>query len=538
MPKPKIFDAANELLSLPQVLWAAWQRIDRWYRSGNLAPQPELSIWRLNPEAQIRKLAAEVRNGIWTPSPWQQIPYPKKGAFLRHYSMPTVKDQVAFMAHLVLLGPLLDRQFHNFALGNRWYRPIVWDHRMEHGCWRLLPYPFLTDKTYLPYARSHGLYRRVANWTVKRMTGAKIASADFVGPVQIPSDYPNESLPPWTRNDWWGQSNEQSRLTAYWATMDLQLAYPSVKLSHLREILMNILENDEESLSSILSGFPSVICNRLLERKVRQQIACALISALQKVQYGTDIPLTAWRPPHLTQKLPPANTGLPTGLQISGLLMNVVLHESDGQILKWLISRTARNRGAFIRFADDMIVMSRSIKGLFDLIDEVWRSTARNDSAVLAVPQSDSNLRLNVSKFGPPEIRKVVERYLIDYGWKKCEECEQIYQSGISSNPTTLSKWWKSQSRRKDHEVYSVLLDSVNRAAVGPSEVGPFVTTLVERLSEIGHDTLAERFGEGARDRLVRLHELARLDVHDEQVRPDTRRSFAANRLVKGVASN
>lgn len=62
--------------------------------------------------------------------------------------------------------------------------------------------------------------------------------------------------------------------------------------------------------------------------------------------------------------------------------------------------------------------------------------------------------------------------------------------------------------------------------------MGPFVTTLVERLSEIGRDTLVERFGQGARDRLVQLHDLARLDIDDQQVRPDTRRAFAANRLV------
>ena len=59
------------------------------------------------------------------------------------------------------------------------------------------------------------------------------------------------------------------------------------------------------------------------------------------------------------------------------------------------------------------------------------------------------------------------------------------------------------------------------------------MTTLVARMSDIGQDTLAERFGEGARSRLARLHELARFDIEDEQVRADTRRAFAVNRLVR-----
>ena len=52
-------------------------------------------------------------------------------------------------------------------------------------------------------------------------------------------------------------------------------------------------------------------------------------------------------------------------------------------------------------------------------------------------------------------------------------------------------------------------------------------------MSEIGRDTLVERFGQGARERLIRLHDLARFDIDDLQVRSDTRRTFAANRLVR-----
>ena len=35
----------------PLVLKEAWMRVEDWYRSGNLAPEPELSRWRLYPQA-------------------------------------------------------------------------------------------------------------------------------------------------------------------------------------------------------------------------------------------------------------------------------------------------------------------------------------------------------------------------------------------------------------------------------------------------------------------------------------------------------
>ena len=111
----------------PVILWGAWLRVDSWYKYGELAPQPELSYWRLHPEARLRELAEAFRRDDWSPDRWPQVPYPKKGGRLRHYAMPAVRDQVAFMAHMVALGPILDQQIVNFAFGNRWYRPIAWD---------------------------------------------------------------------------------------------------------------------------------------------------------------------------------------------------------------------------------------------------------------------------------------------------------------------------------------------------------------------------------------------------------------------------
>ena len=52
----------------PLVLRGAWLRIDAWYRSGSLAPQPELELWRLHPEAELRKLRAELKAGAWRPA--------------------------------------------------------------------------------------------------------------------------------------------------------------------------------------------------------------------------------------------------------------------------------------------------------------------------------------------------------------------------------------------------------------------------------------------------------------------------------------
>lgn len=525
-------DAGLEALTHPLVLKAAWMRIEDWYRSGNLAPEPELSRWRLHPEAELGKLGSALRAGKWRPSRWPQIPYPKKGACLRHYVMPTVGDQVAFMAYLVLLGPLLDSRIPNFVFGNRWNRSISWNRRRSPPQWELRPYQLLNHSAYLPYARSHGLFRRVAHWTVARITGAKIEHEDYGGYVQHPDDYDPRHLPRWTRMDWWSPpSSHDAR--AYWATLDIELAYPSIRLERLRRALVAMIARPRsiEELT-LYGGYPRSVLNVLAVGEYLQRIAGGLMDALEmvRVDWGS-IPSDAWRPEHARADLPTKkDDGLPTGLAVSGILLNVALCPTDLSVSGFLDDR---RHGAIVRFADEAIVMAQSVGGLFDLIEAVWRGLSQSGNALLANPETKSNLHLNWSKIEPESIRDIIACFLKKHGWKECPECQRLYHDSPSKEILTLGKWWNRHGRRNEVSGVYRMAEAIERSAIGAGEVGPFVTTLVARMSEIGRDTLAERFGEGARERLIRLHELARFDIDDTQVRPDTRRAFAANRLVR-----
>ena len=529
--------AAAEAVSNPLVLMAAWRRVDQWYRAGNLAPEPELGLWHLHPEGRIRSLSEKLAGGEWRPSAWMQLPYPKKGARLRHFVWPTVTDQVAFMAHMVLLGPFLDSAIHPFAFGNRWDRPVWWDRRGAKPKWRLLPYSFNTARTYLPYARDHGMFRRVAHWTAASMTGSRVQAEDYGGKVQIPDDYDNDHLPPWTNSDWWCGAGAEDQ-AASWVALDLALAYPSVHLDALRKALQTMLGEAKAGYDSKrLQGYPGPVLEHLEDSETRQHIGAFLMDALDRVEVndGTIAPGT-WKPPHALANLPGDNgkdIGIPTGLAVSGVLLNVALHSMDKGVEEYLQKQTGERRGAILRFADDMYLLSLSESGLFALIDAVWHALCGDPGAVLAQPRSKSNLFLNLQKLRPDAIRRVVLEYLQTQGWSECEKCSEIVPPGAADyadEKKNLSHWWieaKSQSES------GPLGEAVQRARLGKNDIGPFVTTLVERLSEIGRDTLADRFGHGARTRLERLHELARFDIDDEQVRPDTRRAFAVNRLVR-----
>lgn len=527
-------------------------RIDEWYRGGNFAPEPELSAWRLDPERHLRGLRRLLQNGDWRPSEWLQLPYPKKGKRLRHFVRPTVRDQVAFMAHMVLLAPIIDCRLQNFVFGNRWYRPVLW--KRDEKKWCQLPYPLLTRRTYLPYARDHGLYRRVASWTVSRMTGAPIEKTDHKGRTR-PEDYKEKFIPEWARKTWWA-SNPGGGDRAYWAALDLELAYPSVRLSYLCRCLREVLGHDILSRDDAvrrLNGYPDCAIDAVSTKSALLALSDRLGSALQAVQTRTgSIPDAAWKPAHARPELFPdkKDVGIPTGLAVSGVLLNAVLLPFDRSIKRHLDRTRGSYRGAILRFADDMYVFSRSPEGVLALMEVVAREVARPSDVPRLIEESsdasnrqfgllssrtgakrdsESNLYVNLEKIRPDFVKQVVDAVRKSEGWKKCRKCDVLHLREASRETESVDGWWR---KVRDRRKYAFLRKEWERSGVGPGSVGPFVTALVERMSEIGWGGLDERFGEGAWDRLGRLEELARFDIEDEQVRPDTRRSFAANRLA------
>lgn len=548
---------AGEVLGNPVILHGAWMRVESWYRSAELAPQPELSRWQLHPEAMLRDLAEALRNNRWKPERWQQVPYPKKGALLRHYVMPTVRDQVAFMAHMVALGPILDSQVANFAYGNRWYRPIAWDRRVEPARWVHRPYPVLTNRIFLSYARSHGLFRRVAHWTVARMTNATLPAEDDAGPVQRPEDYEDGALPKWTREAWWQGAVGTPR--AFWASLDIELAYPSVRIHQLATAMERSLRqpidlhtlfeaeagdipdismDDVSQLVNfhrLFDGCPRPVSEALAVEDVRVEIGRRLTRALGEVTLNSGgIPPDAWRPPR-NHPLPKVAVepydGIPTGLAISGVLLNVALQEPDRAIGRYLEETSAECRGAIVRFADDMYVLSRSAGGLLSLVEAVHGALSGVGATSLATPNEVSNVCINFKKIKPDAAQTVIGEFLLENGWSECDICGQPLPPPRQEHTSArVTDWWAAKASSDEFVPHR---EALERAAIEQGDVGPFVTSLVELLSDMGTDTLRQRFGEGARNHLARLHELARFDIEDEQVRPDTRRAYSVNRLVR-----
>ena len=76
-------------------------------------------------------------------------------------------------------------------------------------------------------------------------------------------------------------------------------------------------------------------------------IADRLIDALEKVRVNRDpIPDDTWQPVHPVAHLPPdkQDIGLPTGLAVSGILLNVALFPADRFVSDYLDAEALRSR--------------------------------------------------------------------------------------------------------------------------------------------------------------------------------------------------
>lgn len=549
---------ANLLLSHPLLLRAAWKRVERFLSYGVVKDDLDHLKWITHPNQNIYELSQALKSGTYKPAPFTLIPHPKKNAILRHYVVPSIRDQVAFAAYGILLAPCFESRMPNVSFGNRWYRGVYRSIRDEEPKWKHRNFSLTDSNIYQPFRRAHGLYKRVAHWSVSRMLGESPHQGGATGHALTESDYTEQTLPPFVNREWWNNSTKRTKdPKAYWCTLDLQLAYPSVSIEILQKRMLALLEIESFSETDEKFGarvemcsvnYPSTIRDAVSNKKVQKCLAFDLCEHLKSITYvniiSPDKEWNYWQPSHVQQTLPsiqePEHTGIPTGLAISGLLLNIYLTHLDLEMTQWITKQKTNDErpSIYLRFADDMTLIAPTIEALLTGIEKIWKGINWGEqNLTLAHGLGISNLTMNWAKVGPTPMTNIIQDYLKDNGWNNCKSCGQLHQYNNTTKKTdsvTLSSWWDSREpsqKKLSHDDVKII--ELNR-----NNLGPFVTYLVERMSALGNERFDERFGHKSEERLNALHELIRFDLDDIQVRTDTRMSYAANRLTSAWLPN
>lgn len=528
-------------LFTPWLMRSAFQKVETWYHWGEWVDPAEWLDWKAHPLERLNALAVELATNTYKPSPFPMVPYPKKGGRTRHYLMPSVKDQVAFMALTLILAPFLEAQMPNVSFGNRLFRPrIPWlETKGMTQRWIKGPFSLAESRLYDPFESGYGLFRRVLQW----LTNASVLSDGMQASLIRDLDAePRDLLPYYNFLSHPLVNGGTDLLTA---RLDIKLAYPSVDRTTLASRLIHLVKGTREAEGHWgLPSFPelhyqntdnSPALNSYLEAErpglarhpwhllgeredLREAIATRLGTLVGCIEYAPWQEPQTWGPGagkdildpgyylsqhpdggsksgdqwdphgmwpvdcHLTT-LGTKRFGIPTGLAISGVLLNVVLSQVDEALCQRHEEALRHDRTPilYLRFVDDIVLLAASKEDLQDNIEILQEELA------LASP----SFRLSTNK----------------------------------AKPEAIKTFLMSEDAEKHLEV--PLDQRITRA-----NVERYVTNIVRETSDLDSEGIEEIFGAPGIDRLLDLMELAERTTDDPEVLSESRVAFALLRLA------
>jgi len=453
-----------EQLTNPDNLYWAWDKVKKQYhRDGLWYNEIQLAHFEMNLRIELQKIAEDFRNNSYKLELIKPIPFPKKKKDadhkVRQFFDIHVRDQVAWIALLNIIGPNLDYKMPAWSYGSRLYRP-VWIEEDDKGkkkkkySW----YRHTSGYIYRKFIHSWPLFRRHISITIKIMSGKdKYMERDNEEIKNSEEDLPDNLRLPYFDKNFWPKKFED----LYWASIDFNKFYPNIKR---KPILDNIKRH--------LKGFNGVDVSQIVE------IATSLL--------GFRLDCKGWSKEELEEMgFPPDfETGIPTGLFASHFLANIAMLTIDEKIDKKINDYDKDKRNiAHFRYVDDHIVIASSFDELVNWIKEYEK----------ILDKSGIGVRYNVDKFTPNKFRE----YL------KGQYKEEL----------------KKGAEEETH--------------LDPQFPKPLMTETIAQVSNIARtdfDLLDE-------DEQIHLLEELKLlmlaDFHDDEIREDTRLSFAAMKISK-----
>lgn len=569
-----------ESLFTPWVMKAAFQKVEQWYATGELRDPGEWLEWQAHMWARLSSLASDLANGRYKPGPFPVVPYPKRGGRTRHYVMPSVRDQVAFMAYMVLLGPFLEARMPNVSFGNRLFRPrIQWtqpsgddSEEAAKQRWYRAPFSLGEPRLYDNFQSGYGLFRRVAQWLVN----AQVLGEDTAGINRDEMEVEPPDLLPYHQH--LSRPVRKGGSDLYYARLDVELAYPAVSRKTLAAELVRLVccepgpnpsteRNDAKGEKQDQWGRPSFPSlglqggpfDNTVERAnpgtgehpwtqlanhgpLRKLLANRLGELLRGISYAAwcapSEPAADWRaevhdanwhmkhcaadhgPSHDT-KAPqrsqdeleenadpygfwPVNSlaghyvkdnafGIPTGLAISGALLNVALTRVDEELCEYHNNNTKIDDAVFfLRYVDDIMVFATNQNLLWHSID-VLQGELKNASPEFSI-------------------------------------------SKAKAKPKVVSQVLASQDKIEDVNggaVHSTRPDIPPGQILTRGNLDKFISHVVREVSDLSEEGLDESFGAPAIERLEDLMELALRHDDDPEVQAEARVSFALHRLAR-----
>jgi hypothetical protein len=368
----------EQLTSRENLVWA-WQKAKRLYDSADgPVDWGAITAFELDLERQLDAIAKDFTDLKYRLTPLILLPQPKKpddegNPRLRQSFHVAVRDQVAWLALVNVVGPTLDAKIPPWVYGHRLYK-AAWFEEEENQEPRLTlgPYRHSTGALYRKFKHSWPLFRRHISLTARRMVNA-IPHEEQLDPSERSALNYEDSPIYLSPLHWPAKAGPQ----LHYVSIDLEKFYPSIErhaiLTGLRRYLPGY-SNDP---------WLSQLVERLLDFRVSRHGSTLLGHKIVQ-------PLTK----------PGSLSGVPTGLMAAGFLSNVAMLRLDR-----LAARRVRRDSSIaqFRFVDDHALLAYDFDRLC-----AW---VRWYEAMLA--RMGIGPRISATKFDPLEM---ADAYTADAG--------------------------------------------------------------------------------------------------------------------------
>lgn len=315
------------------------------------------------------------------------------------------------------------------------------------------------------------------------------------------------------KNDSSKQKRKKIKQKIYWASIDITKFYPNINMRKLCDDMLRhckLISVDTQTGEILVDKRTQWLLQVLTSFRIHDD---GIMTKDELELMGLD-----------KDNLAKFN-GLPTGLLVGGWLANIYLLDSDLRIA----SRLEKERSiAHFRYVDDHTFVSTSPKALVKWIRAYVKELC------------ELGLEINTEKFTP-------NPFILEYKVNAFEGDDvNDVNSKISLADVVLTKNWPDEfletedtANIENWSEYSYYIDKVTeKCEIDPLFPSPLMTQTLEKISQIGSLDLALL---SKRETKMVEHDLKTLivaDLPDEEIKEDTRVSFASTFLSRITISS
>ena len=345
----------KELLVLPDNLIWSWRKAKALYQASDaLHDQSQVAAFELNLDQELRGIRRDFEAGNFRTQPIRLLPQPKRPDFagkprMRQSFQVSVRDQVAWISLVNVVGPALDQKMPAWSYGHRLYRAAWYeDDSLGNSRLNIGPYRHTNSNLYRKFKHSWPLFRRHISLTARKMSTGTINKNELDHGDRQALEHAIEfsrvtDRLSYLEDSYWSQSYDiRERNRIYYASFDLEKFYPNVSSASILR-----------SMDQTLAGFAEDIEFRSLVAK--------MLDFEVNVKGLSEALLASVDPPTRPGRL----NGLPTGLMVAGFLANVALLPVDKEVEEEIHQKRSF---AQFRFVDDHSILAFDFDAMLEQI--------------------------------------------------------------------------------------------------------------------------------------------------------------------------